>query len=168
MSEFDALECVDVEVDPVLALQVAGECSSEPNEIASVMEATFGKLCMLIEEYDVTPGGPPRAVYTSYGPEGIQFVVAMPLAQAPAESVETDEASIGTLPGGPALRFTHHGPYAELMKTYGLITKYMIAKGLMESEAGWAGYMPMWEEYVNDPETTPEDQLLTYIYLPNP
>lgn len=133
MSEFDALECVEVEVEPVLALQVSGTCGSDPSEIGAAMEATFAKLCWLIGEYGVTPGGPPRSIYTSYGPEGIQFVVAMPLAQAPAEPLDTEEASIGTLPGGPTLRFTHHGPYAELMQTYGLITQYMIAKGLMEA-----------------------------------
>jgi effector-binding domain-containing protein len=168
MSEFDVLECVEVEVEPVLALQVTGQCGSEPREIAAAMEATFGKLCELIRTSGVTPGGPPRAVYTSYGPEGIQFVVAMPLAQAPPEPIETEEAAIETLPGGATLRFTHHGPYAGLMQTYGLITQYMIAKGLMESEADWAGYMPMWEEYRNDPETTPPDELLTYIYLLEP
>jgi len=36
----------------------------------------------------------------------------------------------------------------------------------MQSEADWARYTPMWEEYRNDPETTPEAELLTYIYLP--
>jgi effector-binding domain-containing protein len=24
----------------------------------------------------------------------------------------------------------------------------------------------MWEEYVNDPQTTPPEKLVTYIYLP--
>jgi hypothetical protein len=28
--------------------------------------------------------------------------------------------------------------------------------------------MPMWEEYPNDPHTTPEADLLTYIFLPMP
>lgn len=42
----------------------------------------------------------------------------------------------------------------------------MQAKGLMESEADWVRYMPMWEAYRNDPETTAEAALLTDIYLP--
>ena len=36
----------------------------------------------------------------------------------------------------------------------------------MRSEADWAKYMPMWEEYMNDPERTPAAELLTHIYLP--
>ena len=42
------------------------------------------------------------------------------------------------------------------------------AKGPLQCEADWARYMPMWEEYLNDPQTTPEAELLTYIYLPVP
>ena len=42
----------------------------------------------------------------------------------------------------------------------------MRGKGLMESEADWMKYMPMWEEYLNDPATTPEAELVTHIYLP--
>jgi len=68
--------------------------------------------------------------------------------------------------GGKILRFTHHGPYAELMKTYGRVTEFIKAKGSMQSEADWARYIPMWEEYMNDPETTPEADLVTPICLP--
>jgi len=52
------------------------------------------------------------------------------------------------------------------MLTYGRITEFCKSKGLMQTEADWARYMPMWEEYLNDPQTTPADQLVTYIYLP--
>ena len=53
-------------------------------------------------------------------------------------------------------------------KTYGRITEFLKEKGLLKSEADWARYMPMWEEYRNDPTTTPEAELVTYIYLPVP
>jgi effector-binding domain-containing protein len=36
----------------------------------------------------------------------------------------------------------------------------------MNSEADWTRYMPMWEEYLNDPHTTSEAELVTHIYLP--
>jgi effector-binding domain-containing protein len=37
---------------------------------------------------------------------------------------------------------------------------------MLESEADWAKYMPMWEEYMNDPESTPAEELITNIYVP--
>jgi hypothetical protein len=36
----------------------------------------------------------------------------------------------------------------------------------MQTEDDWLRYMPMWEEYVTDPDTTPAESLVTYIYLP--
>lgn len=168
MSEFDRLEFTEIEVAPVLALQVPGSCGTDPSAIGPAIGAAFGKLEQLLTSHAPAPGGPPRTIYTAYGPEGTQFIVALPIAQAPTEPVEGGTTSIGMLPGGKTLRFTHHGPYADLMNTYGQITQFMLAKGLMASEADWARYMPMWEEYLNDPETTPEAELLTHIYLPLP
>jgi len=168
MSEFDRLEFAEIAVAPVLALQVAGQCGSDPKEIGPAIEAAFGQLAALIEEHALTPAGPPRSIYTSCGPQQMEFIVAMPIAAAPDEAMEDAARSIGTLPGGKTLRFTHRGPYSGLMETYGLITQFMQAQGRMESEADWARYMPMWEEYLNDPHTTPEAELLTHIYLPVP
>ncbi len=42
----------------------------------------------------------------------------------------------------------------------------MKGEGLLTSEADWAKFMPMWEEYMNDPRSTPETDLLTYVYVP--
>jgi effector-binding domain-containing protein len=42
----------------------------------------------------------------------------------------------------------------------------MQTQGLLKTEADWARFMPMWEEYLNDPETVPEAELVTYIYVP--
>ena len=74
--------------------------------------------------------------------------------------------TVDTIPAKRALRFTHRGPYRDLMGTYNRITEFMQAKGMLASEADWARYMPMWEEYLNDPQVTPEADLLTYIYVP--
>ena len=64
------------------------------------------------------------------------------------------------------MRLTHHGPYADLAQTYSGITAFMIEKQWVRSEADWVRYMPMWEEYMNDPGPTPAAELMTYIYLP--
>jgi len=37
---------------------------------------------------------------------------------------------------------------------------------LIDTEADWSRYMPMWEEYVSDPDCTPAPELVTQIYLP--
>jgi len=168
MSEFDRLEFTEIEVAAALALQIPGQCGSDPSEIAPAIEAAFTKLERLLHSHPLTSAGPPRSVYTTYGPEGMQFIVAMPIDKPPAAAIEDEDAFVDTLVGGKTLRFTHRGPYAGLMETYGLITRFLQAKGWMKNEADWARYMPMWEEYLNDPHSTPEAELLTHIYLPVP
>jgi effector-binding domain-containing protein len=166
MSTFDALEFAEVKVSPVLAAQVPGESSSDPATIAPAIKASFGTLATFVQQHELVPSGPPRTIYTGHGPDGIKFTVVIPIAGPPAAPVEGGPCFVESLPGARAMRFTHRGPYAGLMETYGRITEFLKAKGLMTSEADWAKYMPMWEEYHNDPHTTPESELLTHIYLP--
>ena len=102
MSTFDDLEFVEVQVAPVPAAQMPGESASDPASIASAMHATFDKLGAFLQEHALAPAGPPRAIYTSYGPEGIKFIVAMPIGALPAASIETGPGFITTVPGSKA------------------------------------------------------------------
>ena len=166
MPTFDALEFAEVEVPAVLAAQMPGDSASDPAAIGKAMQGAFEKLGAFLQHHKLRPSGPPRAIYTSYGLQGIKFVVAMPVAAPPAAAIKGGPGFIEAIPAAKAMRFTHRGPYANLMKTYARITEFLKAKGLMKSEADWARYMPMWEEYLNDPQTTPAAELMTYIYLP--
>jgi effector-binding domain-containing protein len=102
----------------------------------------------------------------AYGPGGVSITLALPVAAAPPSSVVEPPIRLDTLQGVKALRFTHLGPYTDLAHTYSRITAFMIEKQWMGSEADWARYMPMWEEYMTDPDRTPAAELMTYIYLP--
>ncbi len=166
MSQFDALEFTEVEVPSVLAAQMPGECGPDPAVIAGAMRTAFGRLTGFMREQRLSPAGPPRAIYAAYGPQGVRFTVAMPVAAPPAATRTIGPGSVRRLAAARAMRFTHRGPYAELAKTYGRIAEFLKAQGLMKTDADWSKYMPMWEEYLNDPQTTPEAELRTYVYLP--
>ncbi len=167
MATFEDLEFTEVEVAETVAAQMASESATAPEAIGEAMGKTFAKLGAFIQEQGLTPAGPPRAIYTDYSAEGVKFTVVLPIAEAPATApTEGEGGFVGTLAGTKTMRFTHHGPYPDLMATYGRITEFLKAEGLIQTEADWVRYMPMWEEYVNDPESTPETELLTYIYLP--
>lgn len=166
MTEYDSLEFCELEVAPALVAQVTKSSATDPAAIAEAMGAAFGDLVSYLQANGLTPAGPPRAIYTSYGPEGTAFLVAFPIAEPAVLPPASGAASVQTLPGRRAYRFTHRGSYPTLGATYGRITQFMTARGLMENEMDWARYMPMWEEYMNDPTTTAESDLLTYIYLP--
>lgn len=154
------------QVPAVLAAQAHAQCGSDPSEIGEAFRRAFGKIDQLVQQTGAEVAGPPRAVYTAYGPEGTEFTVAIPVTGVAATEEAMEEAFVRELPGGTALRFVHKGAYERLAETYGGIAEWMISDGRMEDEADWESVGTLWEEYLNDPGTTPADDLLTYIYLP--
>lgn len=169
MPDTASLEFTEVHVGPALAAQLSSRSAPDPASISAAMHSAFGALMGFVCAHQLQMNGQPRAIYTAYSPEGVEFTVALPVAAGPDPSSPDDSAfHVTGLPPCQALRFTHHGPYPELARTYNQITEFMKEKGWMQSEADWIRYMPMWEEYLNDPETTPPAELKTYIYLPVP
>jgi effector-binding domain-containing protein len=156
----------EVNIEPTLALQYSTACGMDPQEIAATMGTAFSALHEFAGDNSLEFNAPPRAIYTGYDETGTEFTVAMPITAAPAGDADAGEISVGEIPGGKALRFVHVGPYPKLQETYGQITEWMKAEGMIKSEADWAKYMPMWEEYMNDPRSTPEEELITNIYVP--
>jgi effector-binding domain-containing protein len=166
MPTVESITAARTEAAPVTAVQIHCECKPDPQSISAEMGRAFSLLGEFIGRNRLRPCAPPRTIYTGYGPDGMKMTVAMPV-ETPATPVPAGgPIRIGTLPAEHTLTFTHRGPYRELMATYNRIAEYLKAEGLMESEADWDRYMPMWEEYLNDPATTPESGLLTHIHLP--
>jgi effector-binding domain-containing protein len=157
----------EVDVGPALAVQLDCESGSEPREIGAAMESGFRQVMEFIGARGIQLAGPPRAIYTDYGPTSVRFTLAIPVLGPLPDDAE-GPVRVGELAGGRTLRFIHVGPYDRLAATYEGITAWMTEEGRMESEADWVKYMPMWEEYVSDPERTAPEELVTYIHLPLP
>lgn len=166
MSATVDLEFAELQVEPALAAQLKMRSTMDPAAIGEAIGKGFGALMGFVTRNGLKLAGQPRAIYTDYGTEGVSFTLALPLEQIAGGDIADPEIFVDSLPGLRAYRFTHHGPYPNLAQTYGQITEFMKDKGHMQSEADWASYMPMWEEYVSDPDVTPPEELLTYIYLP--
>jgi|SRR5581483_3649892 len=159
------LEFADVNVESTLAIQLSGHSGVDPREIGHAIRAAFESLMSFMGRRNLAAAGAPRVIYTGHGADGIWFTLAMPIHAQAALAVEAP-FRVETLPARRAYRFTHHGPYENLRHTYHLIEEFLKGKGWMKSQADWAKYMPMWEEYLNDPQTTRPENLLTHIYLP--
>lgn len=165
MSAVSVLENMEVEVPPTLAVQLAATC--ETTSIGATMQASFATLGEFMGRNRLQPVGPPRAIYTNWGANA-SFILAFPIASAPPSVAATKDVTMGMLTGGRALRFVHHGPYDTIRNTYGQIDAWLREKGAIKSEADWARYSGMWEEYLNEPGTVPDAELITRIYLPLP
>ncbi len=156
------MQPTEVHVEAVLAAQVDLHCG--PREIPATIGPAFGTAFGFIARHGLQCTGAPRVIYQTMDAADVRFTLAIPIAGAPAEPA--GPVRVAELPAAGTLRFTHVGPYDRLGETYEGITAWMLENGRMSSPADWAKYMPMWEEYPNDPQTTPPEQLLTYIHLP--
>ena len=168
MATATELEFVELKSAAALAVQLSAKSGPDPASIGAAMHPAFEAAMSFVTRHGLMMTGQPRTIYTDYRSDGVSFTVALPVAAAPEQPVEESSIRVDTLPALKTYRFTHHGPYPNLAHTYSQITAFMIERGWMKSEADWARYMPMWEEYMNDPDTTPPSELITHIYLPVP
>jgi effector-binding domain-containing protein len=111
-----------------------------------------------LEKQKIKPSGQPLAIYTQTDDTGFQYQAGIPIAEAPKNPPRGDLA-VAKTPGGKTLQFVHRGSYDAMDTTYEAITNHLDEKRL-ESEDMFI------EEYITDPITTPEDNLVVNIYVP--
>src|SRR5271163_1616222 len=102
--------------------------------------------------------GAPMTIYTSTDDTGFQFQAAVPVAQAPTVPANSG-ITVGKSPAGKALKFVHRGSYDAMDTTYEAITNYLDEKQLEAKDL-------FVEQYMKDPITTPEDDLVIEVYVP--
>jgi len=111
-----------------------------------------------IAKFGLKAIGAPMTIYTATDDTGFQFQAAVPVAQAPTMPADSG-ITVGKSPAGKALKFVHRGSYDALDSTYDLITNYLDEKQLEAKDL-------FVEQYVKDPITTPEDELVIEVYVP--
>jgi len=162
------LESMEVSVPATLVTQCRATSSAESGAISAAVGAAFQKIDTFLKANGIGPSGPPRVVYSKWSPTGVAFTAAIPIGTVPPNVRDTSDISIESLPEATALRFIHRGPYRDVRDTYDRIEAWLRERGGIKTAADWARYSPMWEEYLNDPTTTPESELVTRIYLTLP
>ena len=73
----------------------------------------------------------------------------------------TGEIGVQEIPGGEYAVVTHRGPYSNLADTWRHNFREWLPNSGREMRSG-----PCFEIYVNDPTTTPPDELVTLIHVP--
>jgi effector-binding domain-containing protein len=106
----------------------------------------------------IKASGAPMTIYTATDDTGFQFQAAVPVAQAPTVPAGGD-ITVGKSPAGKALKFVHRGSYDAMDTTYEAITNYLDEKQLEAKDL-------FVEQYMKDPVTTPEDDLVIEVYVP--
>ncbi len=140
-----------VDVKPKDAMAIRAMVSNE--RMGEAMGDIFYRVLEFLAESGAAFDGPPFAFYHSYSDERTDMTCGFPVS-SPMEADE--EIRPFTLPGGRAVTAVHVGPYHEVMGTYLKVQSFLEDEGLHATD--------MWEYYLNDPDETPPEKLLTQLY----
>jgi effector-binding domain-containing protein len=124
-------------------------------DIPQAMGRIFGELMTVIDK-EVRCAGPPFVYYHSWSDDETDMVVGFPIV---GEGITKGRIGPFELPAVRAAVTVHIGPYDKLMDTYIEMLEWMKANG--HRPAG-----QMWEEYLNGPEDTPPEKLMTRLIWP--
>jgi effector-binding domain-containing protein len=111
-----------------------------------------------MQKLGIKESGPPMTIYTATDDSGFQFQAAVPVDRAP-DPPPGGTIKVGKSPSGKALKFVHRGSYDAMDATYDAITNYFDERQLDALDL-------FIEQYMKNPLTTPEDDLVIEIYVP--
>lgn len=158
--DWSDLQIEILDIEPGVLVFTEASSSWDPEAIGTAVAEAYGQIGAFMATHKLAMSGPPVAITTSRTEEAWQFEAGLPLAELP--ELEVDPASpvqIRQTPGGKTARGVSVGPYADLSANWEKVRTWVAAHGY--EEAGMA-----WEEYVSDPASTPEEELVTHLHLP--
>jgi effector-binding domain-containing protein len=138
----------------VVFLSGTGQWDSAFDTLVDAFKTVYG----FMEKQGLQPAGEPLMIYTGADDTGFSFQAAVPIAAAPDNPPKGDIA-VGQAPSGRAYKFVHRGSYGAMENTYEAITNFFDERNI-ESQDMFI------EEYLTDPRTTPEADLVINILVP--
>jgi len=158
--DWTGLEIGVVEVEPSLIVFTATSSSWDVAAIGQAFGTAYGQIGGFIAANKLQASGQPLAITTSKSEVGWQFDAGIPIAERPAIEIDPDSpVQIRQSPGGKTVRGVSIGSYSQLSASWEKVRAWVAAHGY--EEAG-----PLWEQYVSDPGDTPEEEMVTHLYLP--
>ncbi len=144
---------------PVEIAYAGGTSGKEPGEISAALAAAYAEVSRFVARNPLKAAGAPVAIYRSSDP-GYIFDAGIPIERTSDREIAGDaRVKLGQTYGGKAVKAIHVGPYRGIAMTMEKVMAFIAAHGL--EVAG-----DPWEQYVSDPGNTPEEELITHLYMP--
>lgn len=125
-----------------------------PGDVGTPVSQAYAELFSRLAAANVAPSGPPFLIATHPVEGGMDVLVGVPCAEAPAAAGLVS----GTLPGGRVAVTTHRGSYESLAPVYAALSGWILTNGHV-----MAG--PPREVYLTGPEV-PQEQHVTEVFWP--
>ena len=160
--DFAGLDVEEVTAEPATVAYVATTApKDDAAAISAAISKAYGEVVKFMRANDLAQVAPPVTIDTAWAEGDVYaFEAAIPVGRAPDRKVpEGSVVKVKQTYSGPALKAVHTGPYSGMTRTYEQLFAYAAAHGYERADAPW-------DRYVSDPADTPENELVTEIYLP--
>ncbi|MBK1828607.1 SRPBCC family protein [Haloferula rosea] len=155
-----SLDFLGIEAQPECQyLGVRSQCPIP--EIGSSMEQAMGKLASQAEAAGIEPSGAPFSIYLDWDPVAgrAAYIVGFPVEAIAARAPEG--CTFGCIPATDTFRIRHTGAYRHLGNAWAAGMMHQQAKAFSPNRK-----IPPFEIYGNDPQSTPEEELVTTLHFP--
>lgn len=142
----------DQSSQPTLAIRTRASV----DDMSRVLERAYGTIAQYVGELGGQFGGPPYVAYYNEDMDDLDIEIGFPVTRELPGRGEIEAAEI---PGGRVATCIHVGPYGEIPPAYEALSHWVEENGYEPTGAAY-------EFYLNDPEETPSEQLMTQIMFP--
>ena len=149
------IELIDVAARPIL--YVTASSSQDLDAISKAYADAYGLILPLMNAAELVPTGPVLGIDNYWDDRGYGFDAAIPVARTDIELQAPVQA--GQTYAGRAVRVRYVGAYAGLGDAQSKGEAYIAVHKLKAHDR-------VYTEFVSDPDDTPEDQLISVVYLP--
>ena len=150
-----------LQMQPISIVYASGKTTTDGRDVANALDAAYAQVKTFIAAHNLKVTGARMAVTRVWDPahNNYEFDAAIPAAVDTLTVPANSPVKLGQTLGGEVVLATYTGPYSGTGAVYNQITAWLAANGL--SATGLT-----WEQYLNDPATTPDSKLVTRIYTP--
>jgi effector-binding domain-containing protein len=140
------------QAQPVMYIRERSKAADLPQFFAK----SYQSIANYIESQGGRISGAPYAAYYNMDMENLDVEAGIPIIKPVSN---TDQIKTGEIPAGDYATTVHEGPYSDVEPAYNALMQWM-------KEHGYATTGVSYEFYLNDPGSTPSEQLLTQILFP--
>jgi effector-binding domain-containing protein len=137
---------------PTIAIRTRAAVQNLPQ----VLGKAYGDIMNYLMEIGVQPAGAPYVGYFNMDMQDLDLEIGFPVKQAISSKGDIQASEI---PAGKQVSCLHTGPYSKVESAYNAMMEWVPANGYTATGVSY-------EFYLNDPEQTPENELLTKIVFP--
>ncbi|TAL70555.1 MAG: hypothetical protein EPN82_02790 [Bacteroidetes bacterium] len=135
---------------------VLDSCKMEMNEISAAYTKAFKEIAEFCGKNKIQCTGAPLSLMNSYT-NIYSFEASFPVVDNKSKLEGRIIAS--AIPACKVVKAVYTGPYNNMIPAYDKIIAYIKDNKLEINGRSW-------EQYISDPNSTPEDKLITHIYFP--